>query len=119
VRPDPFNASFGSSGDLGRRSRAPQEPEQMRRRPPAQKRAFAGGKHSGVVAGEDAGRPVPDPIDPSVLANESAVSHTRLDLLVRNASTEELRARHHPVAGARDPRQFFLDCPAWGPYMGP
>ena len=77
-----LNAPLGSGDDLGWRSGALDEPEQMRGRPPAEQRALPGGQDSGQVGGLRAGRAMPDAVDAAVHAESGRPLLTRVvDLL--------------------------------------
>jgi hypothetical protein len=84
---------------------------QIRGRQAAENRALARSKDSGEVGGFHGGRPVSNSIHPSVLAQEVAALHARLDLFSRHPRSEELRSRDNPVGSAGDSGHFFFDCP--------
>jgi hypothetical protein len=111
VGPHSIDAALGLGDDLGCRTLALDEPQQMRCSPPAEECALAGGQYSGQVRGLDAGRQVPDAVDAAVHADQVAPPQPQPDLIVRNPYSKQLRTGGQPMRGARDSRQFFFDRP--------
>jgi len=83
----------------------------MGRRETAQQRALAAGSHRRQVPRFAARRPVPDAIDPAVLGQQRTRAQAMADLIDGHSRPQQLRARDHAVAVARDPRDFLLHCP--------
>ena len=91
----------------------------MGRRPPAEDGASAAREHRREVARLHARRPVPDPIDAAVLAQESSNGESVLELGDRESRVEQLAARHDAVLPSRDARQFPLHRPVLGSHHHP
>jgi hypothetical protein len=119
MRPDSLNASLGGGDDFRRRSWALDQSPEMCGRAPTEERPVARRKDGRQVGGFDARCPVPDAIDPRVLAQEGSRAQPRCDLPARYSGAKQLFAGRHPVRGVHDSSEFFFDCPVQGTDLVP
>jgi hypothetical protein len=95
---------------LGWRRPALDQTLEMRGRPPAQERAVTARKDSGEVKGFHAGRPMADPVDAAVLADEHPDVQPVPDFILADAAPQQLRPGDNAVRSRRDPRDHLLRC---------